>query len=289
MSNIPDPAAAAVDPNTSAAALAELAAAHPELIASIYVHPNVYEDLKEWIRTHHPEQLHDERVDLAKPAVTGSWWDRPNAALLTSLAIGAVAFVVVLAIAISASLTVASLNSERDAVLAAPLDVPTPDADLSPSPSPTPAPMPSAAPSRVPSTCAQLFSAGMRGTIEAAGFRSNTSMHATNPPGTDDAVLADLMRSKPALGCTWHRSDSDPAGIETSVLEVDETTTAAAIARFQALGFSPIAELGSTRYFIERNSTGESHIIRDGVWFATRWVEYGPNGYTADMVGQVFG
>jgi hypothetical protein len=285
MSEIPDPAAAAVDPDTSAAALAELAAAHPELIASIYVHPNVYEDLKEWIRTHHPEQLDSEQVDPAKPAVTGSWWDRPNAALFTSLAIGAVALVVVLAIAISASLTVASLDSERDAVMAAPLDVPTPDADLSPVSTPTP----SAAPSRVPDTCEQLFSAGMRGTIEAAGFRSSTSAHATTPAGTDDAVLADLLRSKPALVCTWHRSDSDPAGIETSVLEVDETTAAAAIARFQALGFSPIAELGSTRYFIERSSAGESHIIRDGVWFATRWVEYGPNGYTADMVGQVFG
>ena len=47
----------AEDPTTPSTELAELAAAHPELCGIIYVHPNVYDDLKQWISTHYPEQV----------------------------------------------------------------------------------------------------------------------------------------------------------------------------------------------------------------------------------------
>ncbi len=47
-----DPYAEVQDPNTSAARLAELAAAHPELGPWIAAHPNAYPELRQWIATY---------------------------------------------------------------------------------------------------------------------------------------------------------------------------------------------------------------------------------------------
>lgn len=283
----------AEDPTTLAAELAELAAAHPELCGVIFRHPNVYEDLKTWIRTNYPEHVQAEvgPTEATTAEVRGSWWDRPRAALLTSLAIGAVALAIVAAIAVPTAARVVDFGSQTEAVAASPIVESEALSDPDPVPSPS---QPPASASRVPTSCAGLYSPTYASSIQTAGFRPDTTARLNTPVGTDDRTLADLIRNSPRLECTWHRSNSDTAGLETSVLEVDASTSAAATARLQALGFTRLDELGGVRFVFEKVRSdgtpyGESHMLRDGLWFATRWVEYGPNGYSADMVAQVFG
>ncbi len=299
------------DRAASSAELAELAAGHPELVAEIYRHPNAYDDLKVWIETHYPEALRatvapsnpesvvavapntTEAPAAAKRAIapgavnpTVSWWDRPRAALLTSAVIAAAALIIIAIIAGSTVGRITALDAETADAISMPID--------SGAPAPTPEPSASVVVSRIPKTCTTLFSAATTAAIQGAGYQLGTSARLNNPAGTSDGTLASLMAGAPRLECTWHPSNTNTAGIETSILEVDAATAASVAARLQALGYASLTELGGVRYFFEKTGSdgvayGESDMLRDGVWFATRWVQYGPDGYTADMVGQVFG
>ncbi|MCU1578474.1 MAG: uncharacterized protein JWP19_678 [Rhodoglobus sp.] len=291
------------DPGTPAAELAELAAAHPELSAAIYRHPNAYDGLREWIETHHADRLKVGTPAVSQPVPSSSapagdarpqvsWWDRPRSSLLTSVGIAVLALVVVGVIIGSTIGRIASIDADRADVVSMPIDSPAAGSD--PTPVPTPEPSASAAASRIPSTCTALFSAAITATIQAAGYRQGTSARLNDPAGTSDGTLAGLMAGVPRLECTWHPSNTNTAGLETSVLEIDPATLAAVAARLQALGYASLDELGGVRYFFEKTGSdgvayGESDMLRDGLWFATRWVQYGPDGYTADMVSRVFG
>lgn len=314
----------AADPSTPLAELAQLAYEHPEVRAVVAANPSAYDDLLRWLG-----QLGDAGVDaalltraraegaptvgddLAEPdgslagaspsertsaggsLATGvksqSWWVRPRASLYTSTAVGALALAIVTAIALSTAARVADLESQRGEVIAMPLIEQSP-------PTPTPAPTVTTPPpaSIIPSTCGDLYSASMVAAIEGAGFHLGTAARLHSPAGTADAQLANLMGDSQRLECTWHPLDGNPIGLETSVLEVNAATSAAVMARLQALGYAPLNELGGVRYVIERvradgTAYGESHMLRDGVWFATEWLHYGPYGYSANMVAQVFG
>ena len=320
----------AEDPTTPSTELAELAAAHPELCGIIYVHPNVYDDLKQWISTHYPEHVPvaaEEPItaapstavspavsappfaataqsaagaqpELAAPVAT-SWWSRPKAALYTSIGIGAAAVLIMLLIIFPTALRVADLNSRAAYAESAPIGEPeassdTPAEGPAETPNDTPTQAPQTPTSRIPASCTDLYSAAMINSIQASGFRLGTTARLNNPAGTDDGPLSEMIRNSPRLECTWHRSNADTAGIETSVVEVDQASVSAIGTRLQALGYAPLNELGGVRYVIENVRSdgthyGESHMLRDGIWFATRWVQYGPDGYSADMVAQVFG
>lgn len=103
-----------------------------------------------------------------------------------------------------------------------------------------------------------------------------------------------MLSEDAVLECFWvNEDDVESAGLLTLVAEVDATEEELTIAALTDLGYTEIRELGGVRFVGQLPSdngftTGESHFLRDGVWFATRWYGYGPYGYTADMVTQVF-
>ena len=152
----------------------------------------------------------------------------------------------------------------------------------------------------LPSTCEELYSPSMRASLEDAGAVLNPSWFADDDPngvaGTQDPTLYDLITPRSRLDCRWLASSQDPQwGIETTVAFLDADQAAAVGAALGNSGYRPLSELGGTRYVYEKTLTdgsghyGESHIVLGNVWFATHWTKFGPTGYTADMVTQVFG
>ena len=318
----------ATNPSTSGEELAALALDHPELAALVYGHPNAYDDLRNWISTYRSEELaaaeaphtaSPSEPETATPAVIptivaplesvpnpsesatpatslvlpntwlGEW---PRRTVIVAGAIVAAGLLGGGGIIAGFAATARQLDGEAQTIAQA---EPEPGIDFSPVTQPTAEPTVTAAPvgGRIPETCDDLYSPQYAGAIEAAGYRNDTASRVTTPAGTADQRLAALLGGE-RLECAWHQNDTDRTGIETSVIEVDQATAAAATQRFQELGFATLNELGGTRWFIESVQadgvhTGESHIIRDGIWFATRWVIYGPDGYTADMIHRMFG
>lgn len=167
-----------------------------------------------------------------------------------------------------------------------------------PTPSTPPAPQvsasASAAPSIVPDTCAALFSEPYASELVRAGMRLESEWNGAREPGSDDAHLQRMLAEDTVIGCFWvHDRNEERAALLTLVAEVDGAEQEATVARLTDLAFTELSEHGGVRFVGQLPkegglSAGESHFLRDGVWFATRWYGYGPYGYTADMVGQVF-
>jgi hypothetical protein len=157
-----------------------------------------------------------------------------------------------------------------------------------------PAEEPAGAP--LPASCDELYSDSMRGTIEGTGLLLNPDWHVaggeTRLP-SEDPELQEILGPIERLDCAWLEDSPSGVGIYTSVSRVTSEQAAAAGARMAELGYGAIEELGGVRYVTETsgdgNTLGESHFLRDGLWFGTLWINYGPAGYTADMVTQVFG
>jgi hypothetical protein len=149
---------------------------------------------------------------------------------------------------------------------------------------------------RLTATCAELFSPSVVSAANAAGLVLNPTWAEGAQPGglsLQDPELASVLATLPAIDCRWVGPNGDSGiGIRSVVALVDANQTAWLAGRFGALGYRPQSELGSTRYFFEANAGGtpygESHFVREGVWFSTHWVSYGPKGYTADMVNNYF-
>jgi hypothetical protein len=148
----------------------------------------------------------------------------------------------------------------------------------------------------LPASCDDLFSDSMRGTIEGAGLVLNPDWHVasgeTRLP-SEDPRLQEILGSVERLDCAWLQESPSGVGIYTSISQVTPEQTEAANARMVELGYTAVDELGGVRYVTELsadgNTLGESHFVRDGLWFGTLWINYGPAGYTADMVTQVLG
>jgi hypothetical protein len=177
----------------------------------------------------------------------------------------------------------------------------TPAASAPATDEPQPAETPSApadpAATPLPASCDALFSDTMRGTIETAGLALNPDWYAESGdvrlPSEDDQ-LQETLGSVERLDCAWVQPEgAGEVGIFTSVSQVTPDQAAAANARMVELGYGAIEELGGVRYVTETtgegNTLGESHFIKDGLWFGTLWINHGPAGYTADMVTQVLG
>jgi hypothetical protein len=76
---------------------------------------------------------------------------------------------------------------------------------------------------------------------------------------------------------------------------VDAAEQAAVTDRLKELNYSCYDELQGRRSVIEREVdsdlvgfVGESHFLRDGLWLATHYVNGGPEGYTHDMVNNLW-
>lgn len=149
----------------------------------------------------------------------------------------------------------------------------------------------------LPSSCESLFSSNVVSAANSAGLVLNPSWaDGTDPGGLTlvDPVLASTLASAPSLDCRWlSPNGGSGVGIRSVIAVVTYDQALELDTRLSALGYTAVDELGGTRYYFESSSGGEpygeSHLVRDGLWFATHWLGYGPKGYTADMVVNHFG
>lgn len=150
----------------------------------------------------------------------------------------------------------------------------------------------------LPASCGSLFSASMRANVEGAGLALNPSWATgTSAAGSiTDGNLRSQLSGLPQLSCRWLNPEGGgEVGVDTTVASVTSSQASAINARLASLGYTSISELGGVRYVWEQGfseegyAQGESHLVRDGLYFATHWLNYGPSGYTADMVHNVFG
>ncbi|TBN56075.1 hypothetical protein EYE40_00940 [Glaciihabitans arcticus] len=150
--------------------------------------------------------------------------------------------------------------------------------------------------SRVPNECSGLYSAAMVGTLIDAGLRLQLEATPADivDSGSGDQTLRELMLQRPLIECVWLDSaGGKQSGVLTVVAEATPQLAAAVEQRASQLGLTRLSENGGQRWVTEGTDadgtkTGESHFLRDGLWFATRWYGQGPYGYTSDMVKRVF-
>jgi len=163
------------------------------------------------------------------------------------------------------------------AVTAAPAPAPTPDGPH-------------------PSTCDQLYSPEM---VTAFGDAVlNPAWTEADDSGvrygSDDPELISVIgASTGTLTCVWgNEIGGSWRGLTTNVVFVTAEQSATVQARLVAEGLDCYEELGGLRCLVEtaeENGTwGESHFLRGGIWLATRYVNAGPDGYTHDIIANVW-
>jgi hypothetical protein len=151
----------------------------------------------------------------------------------------------------------------------------------------------------LPASCEDAFSASLKQQMEAAGLVLNPSWSVGEPSyglAITDSNLRGQLESLPQLKCRWlSPSGGGEVGIETTIAVVTPSQASGVNSRLASLGYTPLTELGGVRYVWEKKATstsdphGESHIVLGDLWFATHWLNYGPMGYTADVVTTVMG
>lgn len=165
-----------------------------------------------------------------------------------------------------------------------------------PDPTPTEDTGPALAP--LPRSCDDLYSPQMRALLASHAVELNPGRTGRGVTGVaySDPVIDETIQSIPTLRCFW----GDPGTrtgfvMETRIAAVTEEQSHGVQSRLASIGYIPIQELGSTRYYFADGVDyygmpyGESHIVVGGYWFATAWAEVGITGYTADMVRSVLG
>ena len=180
------------------------------------------------------------------------------------------------------------------------------ESGLVPTPSRTPQPPvpttstsataePETVPDVLPASCDDLYGEDMVATFAEARMEVNQDWTGSReaPAGTADPGLRVMLEPKTSLDCFWLDANGGAdAAVLTSVAVVSPAENALIADRLVELGFAQQNDRGGTRYFVEHTvrgeTVGESHFLRDGVWFATNWYGFGPWGYTGHMVDQVF-
>lgn len=137
-----------------------------------------------------------------------------------------------------------------------------------------------------PATCEELYSPEMMTQLTNTGLPLNDPSMADSV-GTGDGELQTLISQAPQhLECSWGYAGD--YGLTTSVVRLDDAGVQAVRDRMDAAGFSCSEEDQGTRCltsFTEGGTRyGESHFLREGVWLATKWVNFAPSGYTPDMI-----
>lgn len=155
---------------------------------------------------------------------------------------------------------------------------------------PVPAETPEAAPAAPrPTDCEQIYSPEMFEYLESTGLPLNDSS-VTDSLGATDPVLAALITDGSTFKCSW--GSAGDYGLNTSITQVSSDTASAVLEQLDSLGFECNDESEGTRC-IESDTvtdelgtyrTGESHFVRGGVWIATHWVNFAPDGYTQDVI-----
>lgn len=195
----------------------------------------------------------------------------------------------------------ASSSKPADSVIAGPSGAPdastAPLASASPAPSSEPVSDPDLG-HAIPTSCDSLYSPGMLATMSSAGVALNPAW--IYEPGQFDQVgtsvtdLQPILETPDKLSCTWTTpGGGSEVGLTTEIVQVTDAQAAQIVDKLTSIGWTRLDELGGVRFVVQQNlegnSVGESQFVREGLWFSTRYVNLGINGYTADMVTQVFG
>ncbi|TFD28222.1 hypothetical protein E3T49_11945 [Cryobacterium cryoconiti] len=184
--------------------------------------------------------------------------------------------------------------------------VPETEAASRPQPSSTPAPLAVTAspqpPSKSvtdgphPSQCEQLYSPAM---VAAFGdLALNPAWVAEENSGANrgsaDPELVTLIdAAEEKLTCVWaNAGGASGVGLTTELVWVTPEQSAAVQSRLSAAGMNCYEELAGMRCIVEGTDdggvSGESHFLRDGIWLATYYFNAGPDGYTHDMIANVW-
>ena len=161
----------------------------------------------------------------------------------------------------------------------------TPGGSASPSPSTE-----TAADISIPVRCEDIYSAAMLSVLESG-----------NPPLNDPGVTmesTEIVEALEVLGsgvqtlrCSWGLPSS--YGLATNVTIVDEAQAQTILDSLPDRGFACEDLADGTVCRAQRsdgeNSFGESHYLRANGWVSTRWINFGPQGYTEDIVATLWG
>lgn len=215
--------------------------------------------------------------------------------LVTILASAGVAAVTT---ALASSASPSSVGAEQDGPPTDPEPLETSDGGSVDAEPAEPAPAAAGAPP-LPASCESIFSPAMAAQLESYGVVLNPSwarVELADSYSFDDALLVEFMSQRSNLQCLWVTPNGGSGvGIETRIIPVTAEEGASVQSRLAGLGYTPISELGGTRYVFGVTASetgaafGESHIVVGGYWFATSWLELGITGYTADMVTTLLG
>ncbi|TFB48427.1 hypothetical protein [Cryobacterium tagatosivorans] len=159
---------------------------------------------------------------------------------------------------------------------------------------PTPTPVPDDGTPR-PAGCDELYSPSM---VEAMGDLVLNPAWSAAPGtevlyGTDDAQLRGIIDTAEHLNCIWGTAEGgSDTGLVTDLVWVTPEQSATVKARLDEAGLRCYEELEGLRCIAqetaEAGTFGESHFLRDGIWLATKYTNAGPDGYTHDIIGNVW-
>lgn len=225
-----------------------------------------------------------------------------NAVRLRSAAVAAVAAVLLIALSGCKAdpvpgQTPAASGASTPSASASITPTPAPSASATPSTTPSPTPTPTAAPFALPGDCAAIYSPAMLSTLQADGGPLNDpglSMGATNVEAAY-AVLEQATAAGESLRCTW--GVPSEVGLATQVSVVDGGQADAVITALQSHGLTCDAYQSGTlcRIVVESSEEegghvwGETHFLEGNAWVATSWINFGPVGYTEDIVTTLWG
>jgi hypothetical protein len=172
---------------------------------------------------------------------------------------------------------------------------PSPPATSAPSPTETPPTTPGAPATPLPASCDDLYSPAM---VAAFGRM------VLNPPwlddpelelriGDDDPVLQGVLEETEFLLCQWVMPEGPSgAGVSTTVAQVDTGQAVLVENHLRDRGDSCFAERNGLRCTTAGSNDegyfGESHFLRDGIWIGTEYSNAGPEGYTLDIVDNLW-
>ncbi|PFG32169.1 hypothetical protein [Paramicrobacterium agarici] len=192
-----------------------------------------------------------------------------------------VATVVIAALVVASGALVASLVSTASPEADPPPATEAPDPER-PLPENQPAPE-HAGPN--PTSCEQIYSEEMYSYLTGTGMPLNDQSVAENVGSYDPELIA-VINGIEHLDCSW--GFAGDYGLTTSVTRVNADAVKTVRERMTELGYNCHDEDGGTRCLTSAteagNRYGESHFVRDGLWLATAWVNFAPEGYTPDIV-----
>lgn len=163
-----------------------------------------------------------------------------------------------------------------------------------PTPSQTATVKPAAA-IQMPTDCDALYSPAMLPAFGELVLNPDWSRGAGERQlsGTNDQELQGAIDAHEPLHCDWASANGGSGvGLSTDVVSVSAELGASVEARLLALEASCYEELSGLRCVTSGSGDGgiwgESHFLRDGLWLATKYVNFAPEDYTENVVANLW-